>query len=182
MFIGILTISTCRDRPQLNLSFTSFSEALKNSRLVQTKFLLVSKFTARARHMQGQTSNLNKTPTEFFSDIVKKNSQHVQAKMFIAHAGTDLSIENKTSTEFFSDSVKKNSQHVQTKLFIGIPAIGTCRDRPEFLRLSKRACRLKPSSFAHFRYRFIPSLRFGTPSAVLQSLTQESSQEGFFPK
>ena len=47
--------------------------------------------------------------------------------------GTDLDKKNKTSTEFFSDSVKKNSQHVQTKMFIGIPAIGTCRDRPEFL-------------------------------------------------
>ena len=45
-----------------------------------------------------------------------------------------------------------------------------------------RACRLKPSSFAHFRYRSIPSLRFGTPSAVLQSLTQASSQVSFSNK
>ena len=64
------------------------------------------KLTARAKQnshwcafflcaRQGQTLNLNKTNTEFFSDSVKKNSQHVLTKYplvykFSARAGTDL--------------------------------------------------------------------------------------------
>ena len=49
---------------------------------------------------------------EFFSDSVKKNSQHVQTKRSVvceqqAHAGTDLDL-NKSSPSFLAAALKKN--------------------------------------------------------------------------
>ena len=54
---------------------------------------------------QGQTSNLNKINTEFFSDSVKKNSQHVLTERslvykFSARAGTDLDLKTKVCPSF----------------------------------------------------------------------------------
>ena len=74
----------------------------KNSQLAQNKILIgVSIYSAS----QGQTSNLNKTNTEFFSDSVKKNSQHVLTERslvykFSARAGTDLELKTKVCPSF----------------------------------------------------------------------------------
>ena len=76
----------------------------QNSRLAQNKiFIGVRIYSAR----QKQISNLNKTNTEFFSDSVKKNSQHVLTKRslvykFSARAGTDLELKTKVCPSFFA--------------------------------------------------------------------------------
>ncbi len=98
----------------MNLSFTSFSEALKNSRLVQTKFLLVSKFTARARHMQGQTS-IKKQNTHRVFMIKQKGvpakavelcalplSLHSSATLRNAFGGATISHARKLARRIFS--------------------------------------------------------------------------------
>ena len=63
---------------------------------------------------------------EFFSDSVKKNSQHVQTKCTLvckqqAHAGTDLDFTgtdldlNKASPEFFSEALRKTRSMCKLK-------------------------------------------------------------------
>ena len=103
----------------------------QNSRLAQNKILIDVRIYSAS---QGQTLNLNKINTEFFSDSVKKNSQHVLTERslvynFSACAGKDLEFKQNLIFEFWQKcklrliTRKTNSQNsrlAQNKILIGV--------------------------------------------------------------